>query len=197
MSLLLTNDVSKFVKNTVHSFSLYSFNREEPIPISTNKNLICTKFEHFYQNLLNEIKELPEANLYTVKTKMRNTCEKYSKIKVPWKHRETFINLSNNQNIVIMKHNNGGGVVIMDINKYFDAYLALLSSQHFVKSNQDPIATAKTKLNEFYKKSNKTCQKKYIKSVIQQRRHRRSFMEPQRFIRCNQIKALKNFFYDQ
>ena len=83
---------------------------------------------------------------------MRNTCEKYSKIKVPWKHRETFINLSNNQNIVIMKHDNGGRVVIMNINKYFDTYLALLSSEHFVKSNQDPIATTKTKAQRILQK---------------------------------------------
>ena len=52
---------------------------------------------------------------------MRNTYEKYSEIKVPYKHRETIGNLSNNQNIVIMKQDKGGGgVVIMYKNKYFD-----------------------------------------------------------------------------
>ena len=74
-----------FVKNTVHNFSSHSLTREEQvalsfgleqhIPINTNKNLIYTEFEHFYQNLLNNIKDLPEANLSRIKMKMRNTCE--------------------------------------------------------------------------------------------------------------------------
>ena len=91
-----TNDVFKFVKSTEHNFSSYSLTREEQIAlsfgleqhisISTNKNLIYTESEHFYQNLLNNIKDLPEASLYRIKTKMRNTCEKYSEIKVPYKH---------------------------------------------------------------------------------------------------------------
>ena len=58
---------------------------------------------------------------------MRNTSEKYSEIKVPYKHTETIRNLSNNQNIVIMKHDKGRGVAIMDRNKYFDKCLALLN----------------------------------------------------------------------
>ena len=71
---------------------------------------------------------------------MRNTCEKYSEIKVPYKHRETIRNLSNNQNIVIMKQDKRSGVVIMNRNIYFDKCLALLSSEQFVKLNQDPTA---------------------------------------------------------
>ena len=53
------NDVSMFIKNTVHNFSSSSLTREEHvalpfgleqhIPINTNKNLIYTEFEHFYQ----------------------------------------------------------------------------------------------------------------------------------------------------
>ena len=82
-----TNDVSKFVKSTVHNFSSYSvtgeeqvalsFELEQHILISTNKNLIYTKFEHFYQYLLINIKDLPEASLCRIKTKMGNTCRKY------------------------------------------------------------------------------------------------------------------------
>ena len=60
-----------------------------------------------------------------IKTKMRNTCEKYSEIKVPYKHREITRNLSNNKNIVIMKQDKGRGVVIMDRNKYFDKCLIM------------------------------------------------------------------------
>ena len=55
------NDVCKFIESTVHNFSLFLLTREEQvalafgleqhIPTSTNKNLIYTEFQHFYQNL--------------------------------------------------------------------------------------------------------------------------------------------------
>ena len=48
---------------------------------------------------------------------MKKTCGKYSEIKVPEKHRERIRNLSNNQNIVIMKQDKGRGAVIMDRKK--------------------------------------------------------------------------------
>ena len=95
---------------------------------------------------------------------MRSTCEKYSDIKVPYRHRETIRNLWNNQNIVIKKEDKGRGVVIMDRNKYFGNCLALLNSEQFVKLNQDPTATTERKVNEFYEKSNKNCQRMYTKS---------------------------------
>ena len=117
-----------------------SFGLEQHIPINTNKNLIYTEFEHFYQNLL---------NLSRIKTKMRNTCEKYSEIKVPYKHRETIRNLSNNKNIVIMKQEEGRGAVIMDRNKYFDKCLTMLNSEQLVKlrsnSNRKKSSTNFTK----------------------------------------------------
>ena len=72
--------------NLLHNFSSYSLTREKQvaisfrlkqlIPISTKNTLIYTKFEHFYQNLLNNIKDLPEANLSKIKTKMRNIKDK-------------------------------------------------------------------------------------------------------------------------
>ena len=72
--------------NLLHKFSSYSLTREKQvaisfrlkqlIPISTKNTLIYTKFEHFYQNLLNNIKDLPEANLSRIKTKMRNIKDK-------------------------------------------------------------------------------------------------------------------------
>ena len=66
---------------------MLSFGLEQHMSISTNKNLIYTEFEHFYENLLNNIKDLPERNLCKIKTKMSKTCEKYSEIKVPFKYR--------------------------------------------------------------------------------------------------------------
>ena len=83
---------------------------------------------------------------------MRNTCEKYSDIKVRYKHRGSIRNLSNNENIVIMKQDKGRGVAIMDRNKYFDKCLALLNSEQFVKINQDATATAERKVQQILRK---------------------------------------------
>ena len=138
--------VPKLVKRTIHNFSSYLLTREEQIVLSyglekhirdsTNKSLIYTKFEHIYQNLLKNIKDLLEANRCRIKTKMRKTCEKYSEIKVPYKHRER--NLSNNQNIVIMKQDKGRGAVIMDRKKMLQYIFSTVKS---IKLNQDPKAT--------------------------------------------------------
>ena len=85
--------VPKLVKRTIQNFSSYLLTREEQIVLSnglekhisdsTNKSLIYTKFEHIYQNLLKNIKDLLEANRCRITTKMRKTCGKYSEIKVP------------------------------------------------------------------------------------------------------------------
>ena len=114
-------------------------------------------------------------------------------IKVPCKHRETIRNLSNNQNVVIMKQDKGRGIVIMDRNKYFDKCLALLNSEQFVKLNQDPTTMIERKFSKFYEKSNKNCQKKYIKSYIQQGHPLESFMKLLRFINYHQVKVLMSF----
>ena len=74
-----TNDVSKQARSTVHNFFYsYSLTREKQIiwnrithSNKTNKNLIYTEFEHFYQNLLTNIKDLPEANLCRKKKKRK------------------------------------------------------------------------------------------------------------------------------
>ena len=44
---------------------------------------------------------------------MRNTCEKYSQMRVSYKNQETIIKkLSNNKNSVIMKEDKGKGILI-------------------------------------------------------------------------------------
>ena len=47
-----------------------------------------TEFEGFYQGLLKDNSDIPETELQLIKTKLRNTCEKYTKIKVPYKYRK-------------------------------------------------------------------------------------------------------------
>ena len=66
-------------------------------------NPIKTEFELFYQNILRDISHIPEQTLAHVKTKLRNTCEKYCKTKIPWKYKEVIKKLSNNNSIAILE----------------------------------------------------------------------------------------------
>ena len=83
------------------------------MPSNLNKTDIEAEFKQFYHGLLKDIPNIPEENLSTLKTKLRSTCEKYTRIKAPYKYQQTVNKLCKNQNIVIMKQDKGCGVVIM------------------------------------------------------------------------------------
>ena len=92
---------------------------------NTNSNTTATEFELFFQNLLRDISNIPKCELSKIKTKLRNTCEKYSKVKVPYKHRKIVLELSKNENILILKQDKGRGVVVMDKQIYRKVYVFL------------------------------------------------------------------------
>ena len=89
------------------------------VPANTNSNTNATELELFFQNLLRNISNILESKLSTIKTKLRNTFEKYSKGKVSSKHRKIVLELSQNENIVILMQDKGRGVVVMDNNIYY------------------------------------------------------------------------------
>ena len=68
--------------------------------------------EYFYQNLLNHISHIPEVQLRQVKTKLREACEKYCWIKMPYKHHKK------KRNVIFLKKDKGRGEVLIDKNKY-------------------------------------------------------------------------------
>ena len=116
-------------KNAIHNISSYTLSNDETvapnygldqqIPYTVNYNSINKEFELFYQNILRDTSHIPEQNLAHVKSKFQNTCEKYCKIKVPFKYKEVIKKLSNNS-IVILKQDKGRGVVIMNRSAYLE-----------------------------------------------------------------------------
>ena len=127
----MTDNVNlEFIKHTVYNYSFYifpeqgkialSFGLEQHIPNRSCKNSIYTEFEQFYQRIFHNIRYLPQDDINRIKTKMRSTCEKYSRINVPYKYRKTVNDLSRNKDIVIMKQDKRRGVVVMNRGKYFD-----------------------------------------------------------------------------
>ena len=72
----------------------------------------------FYHGLLRNLTHIPDNELTSLKTKLGSTCEKYSKINVPYKYKKVMDNLSKKKNIVILKQDKRRGAVILDTTKY-------------------------------------------------------------------------------
>ena len=115
------------MKHMVYNFSSYVLTEEEMIafayrldhhiPTNINKDAIFTESEQFFQNLLRDISHIPENELSRIKTKLRNTCEKYCNVKVPCKYKDIVSKLSKREGLVILKQDKGRGVVLMDRHK--------------------------------------------------------------------------------
>ena len=116
------------LKSIVHNFSSYNLIQEEHEALSygldhyirTNINInnIKTEFESFFQNLLYDHSDITENEISKVKTKLRNTCEKYCHVKVPYKQKKIISNLSNRKDLITLKQDKGRGVVITDRSNY-------------------------------------------------------------------------------
>ena len=97
----------------MYSFSLYDLSDPEiealsyglgtHIPTNNNSNTITIEFELVSRPYWPNISNIPENELSKIKTKLENTCENYSKVKVPYRHRKIVSELSKNKNIVVLK----------------------------------------------------------------------------------------------
>ena len=104
---------SSFITNTIHNLSSYQLTSEETlalshgleqhIPTNLNKNDVQTEFECLYENISKNIPTMSEDEKSTLKKKLQNACEKYGKLKTPFKQRQTIKILVNNKDIIIMR----------------------------------------------------------------------------------------------
>ena len=117
-----------------------------------NKNTIHTEFEVFFQSLPKDISNIPENGLRQIKTNLRNTCDKYTKIKIPYKYRKVVKELSERRDIAISKADKSRGVVIMNRDKYTEKCLQMLNKNQFVKLNSDPTKTTERKVQNALRK---------------------------------------------
>ena len=149
-------------QNTIHNFSSYTllddeimalnYGLDQHIPYTRNYNSISTEFELFYQNIIRDISNIPEQNLAHVKTKFRQSCEKYCKIKIPFKYKEVIKKLSNKNSIVILKQDKGRGVVIMNRSAYLEKCFTLLNTSRFSKLTKDPTHATERKIQRVVRK---------------------------------------------
>ena len=95
---------------------------------------------------------IPEVQLNQVKTKLRDACEKYCRIKITHKHRKTIENLSKRDDVIILKQDKGRGVVLMDKNKYTEKCMLLLNTKQFKKLDNDPTKTTEGKIQRMLRR---------------------------------------------
>ena len=95
---------NKIPKNIIHNFSTYDLTKDEiqalsygldqHVPSNPERYKINTDFEYFYQNILNDISDLPQHQLDHIKTKLRSTCEKYHNARTTNKYKNVVEKLS-------------------------------------------------------------------------------------------------------
>ena len=66
---------------------------------------------------MKDIGNIPETELQLIKTKLRNACKKYTKIKVPYNYRKIINELRKREEIAVLKADKGKGIVIMNREK--------------------------------------------------------------------------------
>ena len=98
-------EFNNYIKSTDHNFSSYQFSDDEltvlsyglehHIPNKLNGNRVQVEIEQVYQKLVKDISH--------ISGKLRSTCERYGKIRVPYKYKTITDRLWKNPNIFIMK----------------------------------------------------------------------------------------------
>ena len=109
---------------------------EHHIPNKLNGNRIHTEFLNFYKNFVKHVSHIPDDSL---------TCERYSKIQIPYKDKTIIDRLLKNQSFCIMKQDKGRGVVVMNKSKYTEKCLHALQTEQFTKLRHDPTKSIEKK----------------------------------------------------
>ena len=92
-----------------------SYVLDTDVPTNTNSSTIAKEFELFFPDFLE--KYVKYSRRWSKQKYIPN--EKYSKVKVPYRHRRIVLELSKNENIIILKEDKCRGVVVMEyIEKY-------------------------------------------------------------------------------
>ena len=91
-----------------------------------------------------------QNELTQLKSKLRNVCHKYNKMKVSYKYQHVVANLTNSKTIKFLKQYKG--VVIMYSSKYTEKCLGLLENDRFAKINDDSTKRIECKIQRYVRK---------------------------------------------
>ena len=126
----INNIRNRPTENIIHNSSSYalseeekcalSFSLDENITMKLNENKIQTEFKSFYWQLLQDTKPLSQQEQDQLKSKIRRTCANYARIKKTDKYKKIKKNLSHNKDIIILKQDEGRGLVILNSKSYIE-----------------------------------------------------------------------------
>ena len=108
-----------------------TFGLDHHTPTRTNKNIIDTEFELYFQSKNCHVNDIADNKISHLKTKLRNICDRYNHIRVPYKFQKITEKLSRNNSIMALKQDKGRGVVVIDRKTYTEKHLNLLNTDSF------------------------------------------------------------------
>ena len=123
-----------------------AFGLNHHIPIRTNKNIIDTEFELFFQSINGYVNEISNNKINNLKRKLRNICNRYNQICVPYKFSKIVEKLPPNKSIMVLKEDKGRGVVVIDRKKYTEKCLHFLHNDSFIQLDHDPTKMVEGKI---------------------------------------------------
>ena len=152
----------RVIEKIIHHFSSYKLSSSEEYPLSCsldqhildrfNKNKVQTEFENFYDDVLQHTKDLYQKSQDELKSKLRLTCKKCSKSKIPYQQQKVIKNLSNIKIIVLIKEDKGRGIVILDRKHYIPKCLSIVEIKQFKKLKKDATKTLESKVQQALRK---------------------------------------------
>ena len=116
------------------------------------KNIIDTEFELYFQSINRYANDIPDNKISHLKTKVRNICDRYNHIRVPYKFRKIVEKLSGNNSIMVLKQDKGRGVVVIDRKTYTEKCLNLLNTDSFIQLDHDPTKAIERKIQRSMRK---------------------------------------------
>ena len=141
----------------------------------------------FYQSLLKDISNIPENELRQIKTSPRNTRDKYTKIKGPYKYRKDVKELSERRDIAISKTDKGRGVVIMNRDNTRKNVYKYLIQTSLLNLIQIQRKQQKENYRMFYGKLNQSFHQMNTNSCTQLDHPLTNFMGQQKYINCLKV----------
>ena len=143
----ITNNFSSYTLTSEEEFAL-SFSLDQHIPTKINTNNIKTEFESFFYHILKHTKNLDQELQDELKTKIRRTCENYSKLKVPYKHQKRIDKLFRYTDIIILRQDKGRGVAILDRKDYIQKCESILNTSQFRKLDTNLTKSLERKIQQ-------------------------------------------------
>ena len=125
------------------------------IPQRIDKRRLEVEFENLYQNILWSADKIGEEEKLNLKSKLLNCFKNYGTIKTPYEYRKIVKQLSENQDICLLKQDKGRGIVIMDRSKYLEKCLGILQTNKFTELQEDPTAQFETRVQKCLRKMKK------------------------------------------